>query len=214
MENKKITKNKSDSGFSLMELLAAVFLSSLLLLGLTKIYLSVQESYRLQNSLLNIQEKMRLLSRLLTYRVRMAGFAGCDHSVEKVKQPQAIVGYQKGDNAVLALGECYPFKNREQFMRVKYFVAKTSRKNSQGSPIYALYQQPIGSRRIELAEGISKMQIKYGIATQDAKNIKQYISAPQVSDWKKVRSVDIKLLFNSIDQRIKKSFNLYISLRE
>jgi len=226
MENQKNSAFKNNCGFSLIELIVALFLSSTLMAGLATVYLSVRSSYRFQNSFANIQEKIRLTNEILNKRVYLAGFSECENKTKIINQKQAIKGSQgQSGNDVLTLGECYPDKGHERFAHLSYFVAKTSRVNKQSKPIYALFVRKNSGRRLEIAEGISQMQVRYG---------NHYLSASQVKDWLSINSVQITLLFNSVnavlrepksywfagkkivasDRRLHKAMTFYYALRE
>lgn len=64
-------------GFSLVELMVSIVLSSLLLYGVTEIYLSNKQSNRLQNGFSQVQENGRMAVEILTKDIRIADFWGC-----------------------------------------------------------------------------------------------------------------------------------------
>jgi len=75
-QNNPIT-HRDCCGFSLVELMVAIVLSSLLLFGVTEIYLSNKQSNRLQNGFSTVQENGRMAVELLTRDIRVADFWGC-----------------------------------------------------------------------------------------------------------------------------------------
>ncbi|MCW5588718.1 MAG: PilW family protein [Legionellales bacterium] len=68
---------KKQQGFSLVELMLALVLGLVLVLGIIDIFISNKASYRIQEGLARIQENGRMLHRFLTNDIRPAGFQGC-----------------------------------------------------------------------------------------------------------------------------------------
>lgn len=64
-------------GFSLIELMIAMVLGLLLTLGVTQVYLSSSDTYRLTNGLARIQENARFAADILARDLREAGGTGC-----------------------------------------------------------------------------------------------------------------------------------------
>jgi len=64
-------------GFSIVEVLIALALSSILLIGITQIYLSTKKAFYAQENLARLQENGRFASYILTRNIRMAGYEGC-----------------------------------------------------------------------------------------------------------------------------------------
>ena len=174
-------KNKTNviivGGFTLIEMLIACAVSVLLLIGLFKVYQSVQHIEKNNALLIGMQTRAQFVSHLLQKRIRMAGFAGCGLGGLAVDQTNAIQGYDadhlpaflQGEIAdhsdVMVIGECLPYHAHKQFMRIAYFIGDTHRKSSSGQPIYALYAKKLpDGHREELAEGISQLKIQYGFA--------------------------------------------------
>ena len=208
------------SGFTLVELLLACTLSLLLLSGLATVYTSVKNNNRLQQYLLDLQESGRFAVMLLNQRIRQAGYVACMGG-EPVKQDQAIVGYDSdhlpaelqnqviaGTDAVL-INSCVDNK----WVSMAYYIGDTHRRNNLGKPILGLFQKPLTADRAELVAGVEQMKISYGLAVNDISGL-VYFPAAQVTDWQKVRGVQIELEITSNDQRIHRPWSFYISLRE
>jgi type IV pilus assembly protein PilW len=240
---------KFTAGFSLLELLVASALTTLVISGLLTIYLSVKLNSNRQQVLMELQDAARFLQTFLSWRIRQAGFTGCVNGKEPVNQDQAIVGYDSGhlppalQNQVvsgtdaLIINSCVSesqISQNSKLVAMAYFIGDTHRTNRQGHSILGLFQKPLdGSDREELADGVEQMQIQYGVDVGSGNSL-AYYTAPQVSDWSKVRGVEINLLLNSVDEVLKKpqsyyfhgqtttasdlllrkSLNLYIALRE
>jgi type IV pilus assembly protein PilW len=72
----KPTCNK-EQGFSLVEMMVAMLISLILLAGVSQIYLSSRQSYRMQESLSRVQENGRFALEFLSRDIRMSDFWGC-----------------------------------------------------------------------------------------------------------------------------------------
>lgn len=199
---------KSVCGFTLIEILVALFLSSLMMAGLMMVYLSIKSNYRSQNAWVSLQDRQRFAAYLFNRVVHQAGNAKCQKGAVLVDQQHAILG----DGDSVTIGECIHYKNKNQFVQMNYFIDDTKRKDLHGHPIFALYRKPIHGEREELIAGISKMQIRYGVMTKDHHDVAQYISAEKVSHWENVRSVSLTLSLNYLN--VVKLLHFYIDMCE
>lgn len=75
------TKSHCQQGLSLVELLIAIALSSVLLFGVLQVFQNGSQSARLQQSYSEMQEGGRLVTELLARDIRLAGNWGCDLSL-------------------------------------------------------------------------------------------------------------------------------------
>lgn len=64
-------------GFSLLELMLTLALSSVVITLLVQMYLTTQNFNRTENDLAHFQEDLRMVSYVLTRNIQMAGYAGC-----------------------------------------------------------------------------------------------------------------------------------------
>jgi len=121
------------------------------------------------------------------------------------------------------------------FVRNTYYIADTGRVNQAGEPIHSLYFRPNGGAPVELAEGVSDMQITYGENTNGGATATAdtYVDADGVTNWRDVVSIRIALLVDSVenvagqqqtytfegnevipnDRRLRRSFTTTISQR-
>lgn len=76
---------KQVQGMSLVELLVAMGLSTVLLLGVLQIFLTNKKTSLLQNGLNQIQESGRIAAELMAKDIRLSGHWGCAGSLKKVK---------------------------------------------------------------------------------------------------------------------------------
>ncbi len=73
--------DRQQAGLSLVELMVALVIASLLMLGIGSIYLSSSQTYRVQDNLSRMQEVGRYASDQLKRDVRMAGY-GIRHTID------------------------------------------------------------------------------------------------------------------------------------
>ena len=216
-----------NTGFSLLELLVASALSTLVIAGLIPIYIGIKTNSQYQHALMDLQDSQRFAQILLSQRIRAAGFVGCADASNPVEQSQAIVGYDNntlpaalqnqvvsGTDAV-SIRSCLSqsqISQNAQLANMAYYVGDTYRTNQQGQPVLALFQKPLDSGdRVELVAGVEQMQIRYGIAGNSAASPLTYYTAAQITDWRAVRSLQIELLTNSIDPFLKKPQTYYFN---
>lgn len=84
-----------ESGFSLIETLLAVFISSVLLLGVVRLMTAVSRNEQHINQSLMLQEKKQFLQQYFGNEISVAGYIGCASKVLRgscIKQPFTITG--------------------------------------------------------------------------------------------------------------------------
>lgn len=193
--------------YSLLEILLSCALSALILSGLIEYYLAVQKNFLLQEASMSLADTGRFASNFLIQNIRLAGYAGCEEGIW-VNQDLAIRGYEQtlpsylqgkvisGTDSI-EIGHCRTDSGKEQFMQDAYIISDTGRQNSLGGKVLALYLVPSTGNKQELVPDITQMKIQYGVASRDGQNIAEYLPAPQVKDWKQVRTVKIFLSLSS-----------------
>ena len=72
-----ILSKKSDGGFSLIEMLVALAISSLILAGVVQIFAGSKQADVLTISLARVQESGRFATEILNEELRLAGYQGC-----------------------------------------------------------------------------------------------------------------------------------------
>lgn len=98
-------------------------------------------------------------------------------------------------NATKALGKEYVGGNIQRIATFTYYI----RLNRAGRP--ALYRLSRGTSE-ELVENVENMQVTYGVDTNGDRAVDAYRTADNVTDWKKVRSVRVRLLLVSPDDNL------------
>ena len=71
------SSSKTQSGLSLIELMVALAVSAILLLGVTTVYTASKRSYQVTDEFSEIQENARFALNVLAKNIRMSGFTGC-----------------------------------------------------------------------------------------------------------------------------------------
>ena len=71
------TKKNFQSGLTLVELMIAMTISAILMIGISNIYSSSKQAYKINDEYSILQENARLAFRFLTQDIRMAGYIGC-----------------------------------------------------------------------------------------------------------------------------------------
>lgn len=72
-----MSKIRAQAGFSLIELMVAILISSILLLGVLELFTNTSRTDRTSNELARVQENGRLVMELLAREARRAGYQGC-----------------------------------------------------------------------------------------------------------------------------------------
>ncbi len=94
-----------------------------------------------------------------------------------------------------------------QFVINRYFIAKTNRKNTNKSPIYALYVENNKPQKLELIENINAMKMHYFI---NQNYLTKEIDSNQIIDWSKITAIGIDLTIHS--PPLTKIIHLYANL--
>lgn len=97
-----------------------------------------------------------------------------------------------------------------KFATIIYFV----RNNAADEP--ALYRKLGKDNAQEMVEGVESMQVLYGVDTDNNHKVNEYLSAADVADWEKVRSVRVGFLQRTPDpvRGIEDDDNVYQVLNE
>lgn len=85
-----------------------------------------------------------------------------------------------------------------------YFIGE----NGAGNP--SLYRIPISGTAEELVENVQDMQMTYGVDSGSDNAADSYVDASAVTDWRKVVSVRVSLLFRSQDNNVTSQPQTYI----
>jgi type IV pilus assembly protein PilW len=87
-------------GISLLELLIALAISSLVLMGVVTSWLSAKKIFTTQAELIALQDNMRIVNALLKQRIGMSGYAGCRKLSEVALIDHAKFGFSFANSLV------------------------------------------------------------------------------------------------------------------
>ncbi|MDY6799244.1 MAG: PilW family protein [Pseudomonadota bacterium] len=75
-------KNNTSSGFTVIELMVAVVISSILMLGVIQIFIANSQSNKTNTGLSRVQENIRFALKDISSAGRMAGYKGCSDNIQ------------------------------------------------------------------------------------------------------------------------------------
>jgi hypothetical protein len=208
-------------GFSLLEILVANTLSSLIILMVLIIFFSLYKSYQYSQAEAELLENGRYAVYLLNRELHLIDEDGFIHE----KSPKSIHGYHRNLPKYLQ----NQVKNGSDILEIEgspsraFYIGDSHRCTKFGEKIYALYRKKNYHPREELVSNIVDMNISYGLSCEDSKNVCNYASADQIIKWQQVVSVKILLSlisenkifsFGNKDQRLHRQWQTYIAVRE
>jgi len=198
----------NDLGFSLIELMIALSIGSLLCVGIFNLFNTMQNLHQRQMIISHEQEDSRFISLFLTEKIRMAGNWSCIAKTRK--QPRSIVIRRftknqaenklnihiKSGTELLRLHECVRFKDKQHYLPLNFYIADTFRISPTGKNIMALFYQIDNHPREELITGMSYFRIRLYHARNQKNNI---------------HAVRIDFLLSSIDDVLKNQQSYWFS---
>lgn len=161
---------KQQKGFSLIEIILALAVSSLLCVSLFQYVQTVELLHQRQLTLASLEAKTRFLTIFLRQKIQMSGDFSCEPNREiptpiSVMQryssnaAKEILGIPiKTDTALLQLLMCVHIQGQLQYLPVSFFVANTGREDSQGRSIDALFMKIATHPREALLEDVVDFQ--------------------------------------------------------
>jgi hypothetical protein len=171
-------------GFTLIEILLTLFLSSFILLSLTAIFLASQKNADVSSALMQLQDNIDVASSVLTSAIQTA------NTVESYQGHELKPG-----------SEGFSVDHGKSF-----FVGKTDRILMDGSPMYAFYVKDQQGKH-ELIENVLDMQILYSYLDH---GILKEVKFDEMSNGNSILGVSITLLFSSM--HLKKLMYVYAAL--
>ncbi|MFV3368615.1 PilW family protein [Pseudomonas sp. NY15435] len=218
-----ISRNRRQAGLTLVELMIAMTLSLVLMLGVIQVFLSVRQTYSANDATSRMQESGRFALTFISSSVRLGGYLEPGSIAAK---PMAIQGPNcagPDDSPCSSNGA----GNASDSIAVAFQVPPDSsdsnkRRDCAGTEIttanagkvvvnvfrvsdgnltcssYFLGETSWLSQNQALVPGIDAMQVLYGVSTDgNAEGVTRYVSANRVSKWADVRAVRVAVLANS-----------------
>ena len=196
-------------GMTLMELLVAVAIDSIVIGSVLVLYLNVQESGAFMNSASRVQESGRFATDHLARTLRMAGY---DDPMTTGTAPvtPALEGTTSADNSISMTG--FTLKPNTDIVKISHEGAPQVR-DCQGVEIatdtwvtstYAISSNnelicSNGTTTGIIAEGVEDMVLQYGVDTDADGVANRYVSENNVANWSDVNSARVFLLVNSVE---------------
>lgn len=211
-------------GMNLIELMVGLALSMFLLLGLFSIFDTTRQTYTAQTGLAEIQEKQRNAIALLSGTIQSAGYfpvttgesLNPDPILLRNKVFPVISGtYAAGSPVFGTEGGANSDTIRIRFQTASGDNIPNCQGNSNTTGSNVIYDNAfsvtannklacaIGTNggvlgsSVDLIDGVSDLQVLYGIDTTGLGSTTQYVQASSISDWTKVRSIKLTLTFTN-----------------
>ena len=115
-----ISSMKKQRGLSLIELMVAMTISAILLLGVSMIFVSNKKTYQTQDALSEVQEAGRFALMFLSEPIQMAGYTGCGNlelipsidirktANQELDLSSSTRGFESRNDLINALSATYP----------------------------------------------------------------------------------------------------------
>ncbi len=90
-----------------------------------------------------------------------------------------------------------------ELISTHYYIQDTGRVTSTGQPVMGLFSMDMNGTEQEIAEGVERMRILYGVDSDGDGIVDTYAGANTVESnnwWPQVLSAQIRLLFNTVDE--------------
>ncbi|GEM_PF-5518852 len=182
-------------GATLIELMLALFISTLILSSLIEVYIATQSISQTQCALSTIMINSHIAFNFLRSDLK----SSTENKVQPfydAKMKETSMGFTVQNVATHAVNS--------------YFVDKTMRIDDRGESIYALYQLDTEKHKRELVEGINDMKIQYTILKNN-KIIET--NADEINSESKIIGITIMLTFSSLNEfALQKNEFIYVSL--
>ncbi len=223
-------------GFSIVELMIAVTLGSLLLLGVTKIFVDTKSSYSLREGLSRLQENGRFAIDLVQLGLRQAGFKANSFQADDLTFLVDAVNYGPANNNFVAAGQVVagsegggvnPDTISLRFQQTNaaplLFDCASNTPLAGTTVVNTFYVtaantlnciDAAGNDQL-LVDGVENMQVLYGVDSNNDFVADMYIPASTVAvngDWSRVVSIRLALLVSSIDRATNFTDNVVYNL--
>jgi len=101
---------RRERGMSLIEILVALLIASLLTLGLMQIFSATRMTSQMQEGLSRVQENGRFATQYLQRQLRMVGFMGCGSDAGRIAQSSNFVNHLALFDGTVPAGSVYRFQ--------------------------------------------------------------------------------------------------------
>lgn len=220
------------SGFGLIELMVALALGLLVVLGLTQVFLSTRETYLSQRSSALLQEDARYVLSKMAQEIRMAGMLGCLSSDRILDAPAAFqtpvswqgaagslrmisadVGPQGGRPDWTVVTDCTTFAKAYPGARLSVAPGETALPVREVFYSFENGQLKVGHQKAVLLDNVAAFDVSFGVAASaSAQSVLRYEARPAVVA--SIRSVRIALTLRDPGARVRdQAYHLVVALR-
>lgn len=206
-----VDPHRRQLGMTLIEIMIALLIGAFLLGGVMQIFVSSQQTNRMQENLSRLQENGRFAMEFISKDIRRAGYWGClrpsspDIDIAGTNDDVANGNSIDDGTDTLTLrgafvqvpaGTCGDFVNTTAVYYTDPSSTVTYRINN------SVLQQNTNNQNNSLIEGIEDMQILYGVDTDTDGTANYYVSANNVANMDQVISIRISLLAATLDDNL------------
>ncbi len=208
-------KNRTDrqSGFSLVELMVAMALGVVLMLGVVDIFSSVRASTQLEQNLSRMQESGRFLMNFMLEELQEAGYAGPpgqELTLDPITKPTNGItsdgGGQAADTIEVNYASDYNCSGTYQVVYALKTVSFSWSADvdptgdvSPGITWTCTYNGVVEVNNQALADGVETFQVLYGEDTDADSAPNQFVDAATVANWENVVSLEVGIIVQSPD---------------
>ena len=214
----------ASKGFSIVELMVAITISSLLLLGVTKIFIDTKGSYNLREGLSRLQENGRFAMDLAQISFRQVGFKADGFQPDSAVFPVDATNYGPANNNFVSSGQIITGSEvggtasdtlsfRFQQPSIAPFLVECNSNIAPVAGTLLVNTLHISANNTlncidsagndqQIIDGVENMQVLYGVDSDLDRVADMYIPADTVTtngDWPQVVGVRIALLLSSVD---------------
>ena len=196
------------TGLTLIEIMIALLLGVFVIAGVTGMFLSAKQSYRVQEALSRLQENGRFAMDFIGKSIRQADYRNCPddrvNSLFAMSGVAAISGTNgagtNADSLTLAwtLGACGTAPPTQDI----YDITVLNNPTNTLDPNYKL--PVLRKTNVQLIEGVENMQVFYGVDT-DADSSRApnfYTNNPTAAQMEQVTSIRVSLLLRTVDNNV------------
>ncbi len=191
-----------ERGFTLVEMMIAMVMGTVLIAGVLSVFLGTKQSYRMGQGMTLMQSTGRALLGFMSRELSMAGFPQASGIESFIPAMTTDGGGSNSDRVAIryrstadCMGNATPvYADGVQYAKNMYFIEDN-----------ALVCRTLAEDDSTLAEaaiiqGVENMQLLYGedtIVADSVTNATKYVTAGNVSNWNDVVSVRLGFLVNS-----------------
>lgn len=192
--------SQNQRGFSMVELMVALVLSTLLIGGIIQLFIGTKQTYRFHEALSRIQENGRFALDSMSNDIRMAGY---NNTEDTVNNPiQQVNGANGNDGITLRWTNPNDGSAETRIYEIRPGTDETERSCAAAATSINLDRRD-NSGSQELIEGVQRMQLLYGVCDTNGVVQPPYVNAAGVgTNWDNVCSVRIHLLLVSMQDRV------------